>query len=80
MNEKAQVYPELSIHVHGQRKAKEINIPFPQKLEVCQILFQVATFLKRGTSRPLGRGNHLGFSPLPSSLVQMPLYSPVGQW
>ena len=60
MNEKAQVYPELSIHVHGQRKAKEINIPFPQKLEVCQILFQVATFQKRGTSGPLRRGNKLG--------------------
>ena len=55
MNEKAQVYPELSIHVHGQRKAKEINIPFPQKPEVCQILFQ-----KRGTSGPLRRGNKLG--------------------
>ena len=41
-----------------------MNTPFRQTPEACQILFQVATFLKRGTSRPLGRGNHLGFTRL----------------
>lgn len=38
----------------------------PGKPEACQILFQVATFLKRGTIGAPWRGNHLGFSPVSS--------------
>lgn len=54
VDEKAQVYPEVSIHVHSQRKAKEINIPFPSETRGLLIYSKVA-FLKRCTIVPLKR-------------------------
>lgn len=51
------------------RQAEDVYSPSPPEPQACQMLFQAATFQKRGTSRPLGEGITLDPPLVPSLLT-----------
>lgn len=68
------------------RQAEDVYSPSPPEPQACQMLFQAATFQKRGTSRPLGEGITLdppfvpSLSPVFSHSLLLSFYSPADPW